>query len=68
MNWSHPISTYAKFFEKLIFLTPDMHIYVCVSGGKKCQFFGKFCVRTKRINPLTLFSFFTLIFALTCVI
>ena len=30
----HSFSTYAKFSEKLTFLTP-----VCVSGGKKCQFF-----------------------------
>ena len=22
-------------------------IYMCVSGGKKCKFFGNFCVRTK---------------------
>ena len=27
------------------------HTYVCVSGGKKCQFFGKFCVRTKWMTP-----------------
>ena len=32
----HPLSTYAKFSEKLTFLTPDTHTYVCVSGGKKC--------------------------------
>ena len=25
--------------------------YVCVSGGKKCWFFGKFCVRTKWMTP-----------------
>ena len=24
------------------FLPPDMHTYVCVSGGKKCSIFGKF--------------------------
>ena len=24
------------------FLPPDTHTYVCVSGGKKCSFFGKF--------------------------
>ena len=29
------------------FLPPDTHTYVCVSGGKKCYFFGKFCVHTK---------------------
>ena len=24
------------------FLPYDMHMYVCISGGKKCSFFGKF--------------------------
>ena len=32
---------YAKFSEKRTFLTPDMHTDVCVSGDKKCSFFGK---------------------------
>ena len=26
------------------FLPPDTNIYLCVSGGKKCLFFGKFGV------------------------
>ena len=26
------------------FLPPNAHAYVCVSGGKKCSFFGKFDV------------------------
>ena len=26
-------------------------IFVCISGGKKCKFFGKFCVRTKWLVP-----------------
>ena len=38
-------SFFAKFSEKLTFLTPCM--YICVLGGKKCQFFGKFCELTK---------------------
>ena len=25
-------------------------MYECVSWGKKCKFFGKFCVRTKWMN------------------
>ena len=33
--------TCVKFYKKLT--------YVCVSGAKKYQFFGKFCVRTKWI-------------------
>ena len=39
-------STYyvRKIPRKLTFVT-----YVCVLGGKKCCFFGKFCVRTKWI-------------------
>ena len=28
-----------------------MFPYVCVSGGKKCWFFGKFCKRTKWMIP-----------------
>ena len=34
--------TYAKFSEKLTFLTLTFLPYVCVSGGKKCLFFRKF--------------------------
>ena len=34
------------FPKNLYFLPPDTHMCVCVSGGKKCKFFGKFCVRT----------------------
>ena len=30
---------------------PDTCTYVCVSGGKKCQFSGTFCVRTKCVIP-----------------
>ena len=29
----HLLGTYATFSEKLTFLTPDTHTYVCVSGG-----------------------------------
>ena len=36
-------STYAKFSQKLTFLTP--------SGGKKHQFSANFCVRTKCMIP-----------------
>ena len=41
------ISAYAKSAIKLTFLSPDTYTYVCVSGGKKNQFFGNFCVLTK---------------------
>ena len=33
-----------EFSEKRTFLTPNTHTYVCVLGGKKCSFFGKFGV------------------------
>ena len=31
--------------------SPDTRMYLCVSGGKKCCFFGKFCIRTKWMKP-----------------
>ena len=31
----HPVSTYAKIFKKLIFLTSDTHPYVFASSRKK---------------------------------
>ena len=49
--WGHPFSTYAKFSEKLTFLTP-WYAYVRVRiRGNKMLFFGKFCVHTKWMNP-----------------
>ena len=33
-----------NFLKNEHFLSPDTHTYVCVSGGKKCSFFGKFGV------------------------
>ena len=30
-------------------------MYMCVSGGKKCKFFGKFCVRTTWMTPYDIF-------------
>ena len=55
-----PFGTCAKFSKILTSLPPDTHTYVCVSEGQKCQFFGKFCVRTKLIIPINfaLFSYF----------
>ena len=35
-----PVHT-QNFPKKLHFLPPDTQTYVCVSGGKKCYFFGK---------------------------
>ena len=34
----------SKFPKNEHFLLPDTHTYVCVPGGKKCSFFGKFDV------------------------
>ena len=48
---NHSISTYAKFSEKLTFLPLASHIYVYISGGKKCQLFKKYFVRNKCIIP-----------------
>ena len=48
-----PFSTYHKISEKLTFLAPYKHSHVCLSGDKKCWFFGKFCERTKWMNPCT---------------
>ena len=66
--WGHLFSTYTKYSEKLTFLTPwNEHVrvrIVCLSGGKKCSFFGKFCVRINWIIPIQeckLFSFFSYI-------
>ena len=41
-------------------LPPDTHTYVCVSGGKKCSFFGKFGVLCFLETPiLSSFEIFT---------
>ena len=44
----HLFSTYAKFSEKLLFLTQS---YMFVSGGNKWSFFGRFCVHTNWMIP-----------------
>ena len=41
-NGCYKKTKHAKFSEKRTFLPPDTHTYVCVSGGKKYSFFGKF--------------------------
>ena len=47
----HSFITFSKFSEKLTFL-----ISWCVSEGKKCYFFGKFCERNKWMIPNLNFS------------
>ena len=39
------------------FLPPDTHTYVCVSGGKKYSFFGKFGVLCFLETPVLRFAF-----------
>ena len=51
---------HAKFSEKRLFLTP-WYPHVCVSGGKKCSFFGKFgllCFLETPILRFTLFAYY----------
>ena len=47
---------HAKFFEKLTVLPSDTHTYVCISGGKKCLFFGKFGVLCFLETPVLRFA------------
>ena len=49
----HSFSTSAKFSEKLTYLTPNMHTYVCVSRGKKSWFIGNFVNVLKERSPVT---------------
>ena len=54
---------YAKFSEKRTFLTPCT--YVCVSGGKKCSFFGKsgmLCFLETPVLRFTLLSYYLRIY------
>ena len=48
---------HAKFSKKrTFFLTSDTHTYVCISGGKKCSFFGKFGVLSFLETPVLRFA------------
>ena len=38
------------------FLSPDTQTYVFVSGGKKCSFFGKFCVLCFLVTSILRFA------------
>ena len=38
------------------FLPPDTHMYVCVSGVKKCWFFGKFGVLRFHVTSVLRFA------------
>ena len=45
-----------KFPKNKHFLPPDTHTYVCVSGGKKCLFFGNFGVLCFLETPVLRFA------------
>ena len=47
---------HTKLSKKLTFLTPDTLAQVCVSGGKKCLFFGKFGVLCFLETPALRFA------------
>ena len=42
----------SNFPKKKYFLPPDMYTYICVSGGKKCSFFGKFVLFCFFVTPV----------------
>ena len=46
-----------NFSKNELFLSPDTHRYVCVSGGKKCSFFRKFVMLYFLVMPLLSFAF-----------
>ena len=51
-------STFAKFSEKNNISSPLIRKHhVCVSGGKKCLFLGKFCQRTELVIPQMMNNF-----------
>ena len=50
-----------KFTKNKHFLPPDTHTYVCVSGGKKCLFFGNFgvlCYLETRVLRFALLPYY----------
>ena len=54
-------ANFAKFCVDLLLWLTDMSSYVCVSGGKKCFFFGKFavlCFLETTVLRLALFSYY----------
>ena len=41
----------------IIYLSPITHTVVCIFGGKKCSFFGKFGVLSFLVIPVLRFAF-----------
>ena len=56
LNGCFKKAKHAKISEKQTFLTPDTHTSVCVSGGKKCLFFGNFGVLCFLETPVLRFA------------
>ena len=50
-----------NFLKNEHFSLSDTHTYVCVSGGKKCLFFGKFDMLCFLLTPVLRFAFFALL-------
>ena len=48
----HSSSTYAKFPEKLTFLAPNKHKYVCVSGVRIASFSANFVQVLNERSPI----------------
>ena len=57
-NGCYKKTKHSKFSEKWAFLTPppDTHTCVCVWGGKKCLFFGKFGALCFHVVPVLRFT------------
>ena len=49
-----------NFWKNKHFLPRQTHTYVCLSGGKKCSFFGKLCVLFFLETPVLRFNFLSL--------
>ena len=58
----------SKFPKNKHFLPPDTHTCVCVSGGKKCLFFGNFDVLCFLETPVSRFALFKLYYQLQRII
>ena len=60
-----------NFLKHEHFSLPDTHTCVCVSGGKKCSFFGKFGVLCFLVTPVLRFAIFLIadeLVALLCLL
>ena len=48
--------SWSEFPKNKHFLPPDTHTHVCVSGGKKCSFFGNFGMLCFLETPILRFT------------